>query len=66
MTLGSGKGGIIKETLVRRVAIKPGDWLGKADLKDSDNSCLADFWFLGGVRIQSAEKNEQQSLKLKC
>lgn len=48
------------------VVIKPGGLLGKADLKDSDNGCLADCRFLGGVRIESAEKDEQQSLKLKC
>lgn len=40
------------------VVIKPGGLLGKVDLKDSDNGCLADCWFLGGVRIESAEKDE--------
>lgn len=48
------------------MVIKPGGLLGKADLKDSDNGCLADCRFFSGVRIESAEKDEQQSLKLKC
>lgn len=77
MTLDSGKGGeLLKKNCCvvcccasaqwASVVIKPGDLLGKADLKDSDNGCLADFWFLVGVRIQSTEKDEQESPKLKC